>query len=154
MPDEVAKAWRTWRERMAWSVAAYDMDGNRVRAEPPMVETRAREAQLVATLTEAVAALEPIAATVVAELHAVRAADEGLTRWCEWVETTTAAVITAAGRWPGNPLVDDDEVLPDAIARLQRASAALRAVWRKEKAAEPPEPAPPAPNLSRLMRNA
>ena len=156
-PDGIAKAWRAWREQVAWSFPVYDMSGNRLPAEPPMVETRAHEAQLVAALTEAVAALEPIVTTIAGELHAVRASDEGLARWCQWVQTATAAVVTAAGRWPGNPPTEDDEVLPDAIAELQRASAALSAAWRKEQTAEPPEPAPPAPepletDQQRLLR--
>ena len=145
LPSEIAGVWRAWREQVAWSIPAYDREGNRLRAEPPMVETRAREARLSAALADVVAALEPMAAAIVAELHAVRAADERLARWCKWVKTATAAVITAAGRWPGNPPTEEDEMLSDAITELQRASAALSAAWRQEQAAEPPEPAPSAP---------
>jgi hypothetical protein len=135
----------------------YDMDGNRLTVEPPMVETRTREAELSAALAEAVAVLEPIAATVITELHAVRAADAGLAQWCQWVQTATEAVVVAAGRWPGNPPTEDDEVLVEAMTELQRASAALSAAWRQEQAAEPPEPPPPAPepvetDQQRLLR--
>jgi hypothetical protein len=156
-PSEVAAAWRAWREQVAWSMPVYDMDGNRLTVEPPMVETRAREAELSAALAEAVAVLEPIAATVITELHAVRAADAGLAQWCQWVQTATEAVIVAAGRWPGKPLTEDDEVLVDAITELQRASAALSAAWRQDQAAEPPGPPPPAPepvetDQQRLLR--
>ena len=84
-------------------------------------------------LTETVAALEPIEATITAELHAVRVADEGLARRCQWVQTATAAVVTAAGQRPGNPPTEDDEVLSDAMAELQRASAALSAAWRRAR---------------------
>ncbi|HKR48449.1 MAG TPA: toll/interleukin-1 receptor domain-containing protein [Pseudonocardiaceae bacterium] len=144
-PSEVATAWRAWRKQIAWSMPAYDLDGNRLTVEPPMIETRAREAQLSAALAEAVAALEPIAATVIAELHSVRAADEGLIRWCQWVQRATEVVVTAAGRWPGNPPTEDDEVLSDTLTELQHASAALSAAWRQEEAVEPPEPPPPDP---------
>jgi hypothetical protein len=42
---------------------------------------------LEAALGEAAATLEPIAAQVVAELHAVSAGDQRLVRWGDWVET-------------------------------------------------------------------
>lgn len=157
VPDRLAAAWRAWRAQVNRSMPVWDADGNRLHVEPPMVQTREREAELVQALDDAVAAVEPIAVTVVAELHAVRAADEALTRWCDWVETATAAVLAAVGRWPGNPPLEDDDELPDAIAEVQRASGALSAAWRNEPAAEPPEPQPLAPETveteqQRLLR--
>jgi hypothetical protein len=53
-------------------------------------------------------------------------------------------VIAAAGRWPGRPPTDDDDVWPDAVAELRRALQALTARWRREDAPEPPQPSLPA----------
>jgi hypothetical protein len=147
LPRDAARAWNAMREQVNRSMPVFDMNGERLRVEPSFADTEPHRIALEAALQEAVGTLEPIAAQLVAELHAVSAADQRLSRWCEWVERAVRDVIAAAGRWPGRPPTDDDDVWPDAVAELRRASQALTARWRREDAPEPPQlslPAEPA----------
>lgn len=139
LPRDAARAWNAMREQVNRSMPVFDMNGERLRVEPSFADTEPRRIALEAALQEAVSTLEPIAAQLVAELHAVSAADQRLGRWCEWVEAAVRGVIAAAGRWPGRPPTDDDDVWPDAVAELRRASQALTARWRREDAPEPPQ---------------
>ncbi|WP_405908755.1 hypothetical protein OG742_30595 [Streptomyces sp. NBC_00828] len=139
VPREAAQAWQALRERTTRSMPAYDADGERVQVEPSMMETKPYLEALEAALSGNVAALEPLAANLVAELHAVAAADKRLAPWCNWVEAQAGKLIAAAGRWPGRPPIQDDEVWPEAVAELQRASQALSAAWRGDEAPMPPE---------------
>jgi hypothetical protein len=147
VPRDTARAWNAMREQVNRSRPVFDMNGERLRVEPSLADTEPHRIALEAALQEAVSTLEPIAAHLVAELHAVSAADQRLSRWCEWVEWAVRGVMAAAGRWPGRPPTNDDDVWPDAVAELRRASQALTARWRREDAPEPPQlslPAEPA----------
>jgi hypothetical protein len=144
LPSDAARAWNAMRDQVNRSMPVFDMNGERLRVEPSFADTEPHRIALEAALQEAVATLEPIAAQLVAELHAVSAADQRLSRWCEWVEAAVRGVIAAAGRWPGRPPTDDDDEWPDAVAELRRASLALTARWRGEDAPEPPQLSPPA----------
>ncbi|HLM20661.1 MAG TPA: hypothetical protein VK390_03945 [Propionibacteriaceae bacterium] len=144
LPRDAARAWNAMREHVNQSMPIYDMNGERLRVEPSFADTEPHRIALEAALQEAVSTLEPMAANLVAELHAVSAADQRLGRWCEWVEAAVRGVIVAAGRWPGRPPTDDDDMWPDAVAELRRASHALTARWRREDAPEPPQPSLPA----------
>lgn len=140
-PLAAARTWQTARERALHSFPVYDRDGEPLRVEPPFTETQALHSRLEETLEAAVATLIPTATELAAELHAVRAADSRLTRWCEWVRDATDDVMIAAGRWPGRPpLAANDEIWEHSLSELLRASDALSAVWRGESAAEPPAP--------------
>jgi hypothetical protein len=123
----------------------FDANGERLRVEPSRQETEQHRIALEAALAEAVTTLEPIAAQVIAELHAVSAADQRLGRWCDWMEAAVRELVAAAGRWPGRPPDGDDDVWPESVAELSRALNALTARWRGEDAPEPPQPAAPAP---------
>jgi hypothetical protein len=144
LPRDAARAWNAMREQVNRSMPVFDMNGERLRVEPSFADTEPHRIALEAALQEAVGTLEPIAAQLVAEVHAVSAADQRLGRWCEWVERAVRGVIAAAGRWPDRPPTDDDDVWPDAVAELRRASQALTARWRQEDAPEPPPPSLPA----------
>jgi hypothetical protein len=144
LPRDAARAWNAMRDQVYRSMPAFDMNGERLRVEPSFADTEPHRIALEATLQEAVSNLEPIAANLVAELHAVSAADQRLSRWCEWVEWTVRGVLASAGRWPGRPPTDDDDAWPDAVAELRRASQALTARWRREDAPEPPQLPQPA----------
>ncbi len=140
-PLAAARTWQTARERASHSFPVYDRDGEPLRVEPPFTETRALHDRLEEALEAAVATLIPTATELAAELHAVRAADSRLTRWCQWVRDATDDVLIATGRWPGRPpLAADDEIWEHSLSELLRASDALSAVWRGESAAEPPAP--------------
>ncbi len=121
LPRDAAWAWNAMREQVNRSMPAFDVNGERLRVEPSFADTEPRRIALEAALQEAVGTLEPIAAY----LAAVR------------------GVIAAAGRWPGRPPTDDDDVWPDAVAELRRASQALTARWRREGVPEPPQPSLP-----------
>jgi len=144
-PREAAQAWNALRVRVNMSMPGiYDgTTGERLTVEPSMMETAPYREALQTSLAEAVAMLQPLAATVVADLHAVRATDQQLIPWCDWVEAVTADVITASSRWPGPTPTEDDDTLSNALAELHRASTALSSVWRKEDAERPPPPPPP-----------
>jgi hypothetical protein len=145
LPQAAALAWRAMREQVNRSMPVFDANGERLRVEPSRWETEPHRIALEAALAEAVTTLEPIAAQVVAELHAVSAADQRLSRWCDWMEAAVRQLVAAAGRWPGRPPDDDDDVWPESLAELSRASDALTARWRGDDAPEPPQPAAPAP---------
>jgi hypothetical protein len=108
------------------------------------METAPFQERLDTALHQVVETLRPLVATLVAELHAVRAAAAPLTPWCEWIEAAAAATVAATGRWPGRPPEDDDEALSDALAELLRASTALSAAWQGQPAEQPPTPPPTA----------
>ena len=144
-PQGVATAWRALRARYSASMPVYDSYGERLTVEPPRVEAARYAEGLQAALADAVAGIEPAAVALVAELHAVRAADDRLAPWCTWVERTTTNALAASGRWPAPGHIDDDQELTEALAELHRASTALSAVWRGEEAEQPPPPPMPAP---------
>ena len=146
LPQGAVLAWQALREQVNWSMPVFDANGERLRVEPSFRETEPHRVALDVALAEAVASLEPIAAQVVAELHAVSAADQRLVRWCDWVEAAVRETVAAAGRWPGRPPAGDDGVWPGSLAELLRASNALTARWRGEDAPETPQPTPPAPD--------
>ncbi|WP_155945494.1 hypothetical protein [Micromonospora sp. CNB394] len=143
VPERAAQAWRELREQVNRSMPVFDAHGERLVVEPSIVETEPRRVALEEALAQAVVRLEPIAAQAVAELHAVIAAEQRLAPWCSWVERAIREVLTAAGHWPGRPPLEDDDVWPNSLAELSRASQALMARWRGEKAPEPPAPTPP-----------
>ncbi|HET8659521.1 MAG TPA: hypothetical protein VFM55_11045 [Micromonosporaceae bacterium] len=145
LPQSAALSWQALREQVYWSMPVFDANGERLRVEPARHETEPHRIALEAALGEAVATLEPIAAQVVGELHAVSAADQRLVRWCDWVEEAVRDLVAVAGRWPGRPPADDDDMWPDSLAELLRASNALTARWRGEDAPEPPQPTALAP---------
>lgn len=144
-PRQAAQAWQQLRDEAnrSW-LPIYNAKVEQLRVEPPLASIISHRKALADALTDAATALQPLAATVVAELHAVQAADHNLTPWCDWVETATAAVLDACRQWPGvtHP-TEDDNVLPDALAQLQRASNALSARWRGQDAEDPPPPTTP-----------
>jgi pterin-4a-carbinolamine dehydratase len=148
LPFEAASAWHAMRMRVqrslprAWDAATGEL---LPPGEPSLVETVPFRERLDATLQQVVETLRPLVATLVAELHAVRAAMVHVGPWCDWVEAAAGMVLAASGRWPGRPPEDDDEVLPGALAELLRASAALSAAWQGQPAEQPPAPPPPAP---------
>ncbi|MET9565636.1 hypothetical protein [Streptomyces tauricus] len=143
-PREAAREWQQLRIRTNRSMFSYDANGERVTVEPSAIETRPYREALETALGESVSTLEPLLANVSAELHAVAAADQRLEPWCNWVQDRAENVLNAAGRWPGPQPLDDDEVWPEAIEELQRASQALSAAWRGDDAPAPPEPQPSA----------
>ncbi len=138
-PRDAAQAWQALRERTTRQMPVYDTNGERLPVEPSVMETGPYRDALETALTESVAVLEPLAASLVAELHAVAAADQRLAPWCDWVETEAEKLIAAAGRWPGRPPFEDDEVWPEAVAGLQRASQTLSAAWQGDDVPNPPE---------------
>jgi hypothetical protein len=146
LPYEAAAAWHAMRMRVqrslprAWDAATGEL---LPPAEPSAMETAPFRERLDAALHQVVETLRPSATTLVAELHAVRAATASLTPWCEWIEAAAAATVAAAGRWPGRPPEDDDEALSDALAELLCASTALSAAWHGQPAEQPPTPPPP-----------
>jgi hypothetical protein len=148
LPYEAASAWHTMRMRVQRSLPrAWDATTGELLppGEPSVMETMPFRDRLDATLLQVMETLRPLAATLVAELHAVRAAVPHLGPWCEWVEKAAGMVLMASGRWPGRPPEDDDGVLAGVIAELLRASTALSAAWQGQPAEQPPEPEPPAP---------
>ncbi|MFG2445004.1 hypothetical protein ACGFQG_19230 [Nocardia fluminea] len=148
LPNVAASAWHAMRLRVQQSLPrAYDAATGDLLppGEPSWMETKPFQDRLDAALIQAVEALRPLFATLVAELHAVRAAAAHLDPWCDWAEASAEIVLGASGRWPGRPPEVDDEVLARAIAELMRASVALGAVWQGQPAEQPPEPEPPSP---------
>lgn len=148
LPLEAASAWRAMRIHVQRSMPhAWDSVTGELLApfEPSRTETAPFQDKLEAALEEVMATLRPLVATLVAELHAVRAVAPHLGRWCDWVEEVSGKVLASSGRWPGRPPEDDDGVLVDAIAELTRASRQLSAAWQGQPAEEPPEPTPAAP---------
>ncbi|MGW2087520.1 hypothetical protein [Streptomyces sp. NPDC001880] len=142
LAHQAAQEWQALRLRTNRTMPTFDLNGDRLTVEPSRAETKPHEEALNRALAESQAELEPLAVEVVAELHAVSAADQSLGPWCDWVERQVEELIATAGRWPGRPPTDDDQAWPDAVAELQRASAALSAAWRRDRTASPPEPAP------------
>jgi hypothetical protein len=148
LPFEAALAWHAMRTRVqrslprAWDAATGEL---LPPGEPSLVETVPFRDRLDAALQQVVETLRPLVATLVAELHAVRAAVTHVGPWCDWVETAAGMVLAASGRWPGRPPEDDDVVLTDVIAELLRASTALSATWQGQPAEQPPTPTPPTP---------
>lgn len=136
---QAVEAWEALREQVHRTTLVYDQDGERLRVEPSHTQTMPHRTALVAALSGAVQALEAQAVDLIAELHAVCAADQRLARWCDWVEAAARQLIEAAGRWPSDLPVHDDQVWPEAIAELKRSSQALGTAWRGETAPEPPE---------------
>ncbi|MFD5506830.1 hypothetical protein ACFWIB_03520 [Streptomyces sp. NPDC127051] len=154
---QAAQAWQALRLRTNRAMPVFDLNGDRLTVEPSRAETKPYEEALTGALAESQAELEPLAVEVIAELHAVSAADQSLGQWCDWVERQVEELIAAAGRWPGRPPTEDDQAWPDAVAELQRASAALSAAWRGDRTVSPPEPAPAVPgpvetDLQRAVR--
>ncbi|MGA4979276.1 hypothetical protein [Streptomyces cinereoruber] len=145
LADQAAQAWHSMRLHVHRTMPVYDLDGERLTVEPSRAETKPHEEALTAALADSRAELEPLAAEAAAELHAVSAADPSLGPWCDWVERQIEELMAAAGRWPGRPPTEDDQAWPDAVAELQRASAALSAAWRGDRTASPPKPAPAVP---------
>jgi hypothetical protein len=78
LPRDAARAWNAMREQVNRSMPVFDMNGERLRVEPSFADTEPHRIALEAALQEAVGTLEPIAAELVAELHAVSAADQRL----------------------------------------------------------------------------
>ncbi|MGA4786741.1 hypothetical protein [Nocardia sp. AB354] len=157
---EAASAWHMMRMRVqqslppAWDAATGEL---LPPAEPSLMETMPFRDRLDATLLRVVDTLRPLVATLVAELHAVRAVAAHLGAWCQWAETAAGMVLMSSGRWPGRPPEDDDEVFADSIAELLRASTALSAAWQGQPAEQPPAPEVPAPepvetDMQRLLR--
>jgi hypothetical protein len=144
-PQEAASAWQAMREQVNRSSPVFDLDGERLIVEPPRHQNEQYRASLETALADAVTALEPIATQLIAELHAVSAADQRLVPWCDWVEVAVHNALDAAGQWPGPPNSDSDDVWADSLMGLQRASKALTARWRGEAAPEPPPPPPTTP---------
>ncbi|MFI7245235.1 hypothetical protein [Streptomyces qinglanensis] len=142
LAHQAAQAWQALRLRTNRTMPVFDLSGDRLTVEPSRAETKPYEEILNGALADSQAELEPLAVEVVAELHAVTAADQSLRPWCDWVERQVEELIVAAGRWPGRPPTEDDQTWPDAVAELQRASGALSAAWRGDRTVSPPEPAP------------
>ncbi|MFC7308379.1 hypothetical protein ACFQVC_29675 [Streptomyces monticola] len=143
LPRDAAQAWQALRDRTTRSIPAYDANGERRPVEPSHMEAKPYHDALESALAESVATLEPLVINLVAELHAVSAADKRLAPWCDWVERQSGKLLSASGRWPGRPPSKDDDVLPEAIAKLQHASRQLSAAWRGDDASNPPEPEAP-----------
>lgn len=148
LPSEAAAQWRMMRAHVQhtmprpWDAATGEL---LPPIEPSRVETLPFANGLELALRQVEEALRPLAATLVAELHAVRAAAPTVAPWCDWVEAAAAAALTASSRWPGRPPDDDDHVHTAAIGELLRASTALTSAWRGQSAEQPPMPTPPAP---------
>ncbi|WP_143665997.1 hypothetical protein [Streptomyces sp. CS159] len=140
LAHQAAQDWQALRLHTNRTMPVFDLDGDRLTVEPSRAETKPYEEALNGALAASQAELEPLAVEIVAELHAVSAADQSLGPWCDWVERRVEELITAAGRWPGRPPTEDDQAWPDAVAELQRASAALSAAWRGDRTVSPPEP--------------
>jgi len=149
LPREAASAWRAMRTDVqrrlprAWDATTGEL---LPPGEPSLMETMPYRDRLDAALLQVAGALRPRLATLVGELHAVRAAVANLGPWCEWVEQAAGAALMASNRWPGRPPEEDDEVLADALAELLRASTALSAAWQGKPAEQPPKSEPPVPN--------
>jgi hypothetical protein len=148
LPHEAASAWQAMRMRAQrslprpWDAATGEL---LPLGGPSVTETMPFQDRLNAALLQVAETLRPLTATLVAELHAVRAAVPRLGPWCEWVEKAAKMMAIASGRWPGRPPEDDDGVLAGGIAELLRASTALSAAWQGQPAEQPPVPEPPAP---------
>lgn len=156
LPFEAASAWHAMRMRVQRSLPrAWDAVTGELLppGEPSLVETVPFRERLDATLQQVVETLRPLVASLVAELHAVRAAMVHVGHWCDWVEAAAGMVLAASGRWPGRPPEDDDEVLSGALAELLRASAALSAAWQGQPAEQHPRRRPRLLSRSRPTRN-
>lgn len=142
LAHQAVQEWQALRLHTNRTMPVFDLNGDRLTIEPSRAETKPYEEALNRALADSQTELEPLAVEVVAELHAVSAADQSLGPWCGWVERQVEELIVAAGRWPGRPPTEDDQAWPDAVAELQRASSTLSAAWRGDRAVSPPEPAP------------
>ncbi len=148
VPREAAASWNVMRIGVQRSIPrGWDAETGDLLppAEPSHVETVPFAQNLELALRQSEEALLPLVATLVAELHAVRAAAPATRPWCDWVESIAGVVLRASGRWPGRPPEEDDDILGEAIAELLRSSTALSATWRGQPADQPPEPAAPSP---------
>jgi hypothetical protein len=148
LPFEAASAWHAMRSRVQRSLPRpwNSVTGELLPPiEPSRMETMPYQQTLDAALQQVVETLRPLVATLVAELHAVRAAVPHVGRWCDWVETAAGMVLAASGRWPGRPPQDDDGLLAGVVAELLRASTALSAAWQGQPGEQPPEPTPLPP---------
>ncbi|WP_306358335.1 MULTISPECIES: hypothetical protein [unclassified Nocardia] len=136
-----AEAWQRRRQQLSASMPMWDSNGELLTVEPSGLETQQLRAALQAQLDLADQHLEPLAAAVHGELHAVHATSPELETWVEWVERALAEVLAAAQSWPSPGHSPDDERLEAALEELHCASMATAATWR----GQPAQPPPPAP---------
>lgn len=101
--SEVVYAWNAARDRATRMTPVFDQNGERLRVEPPRIETNPIREALLNSLNKAEAALDDQVVPLVAELHAVQAASPKLGPWCVWVEQAARQLTHAVGRWE-NPL--------------------------------------------------
>lgn len=148
LPTAQAVMWRRTYEQARDMLVAWDENGERLYAEPALVETRRHQTALVAALDEAVRLLHPLADDVRAEVAAARASRAEIREWCDWVVFAVEEVLAAAGTWPGPPPAGDDRRLGVALVQLQRAADAFVAAWRGDSTAEQPPQRPEAPQAT------
>ncbi|WP_143675106.1 hypothetical protein [Streptomyces sp. JV178] len=135
--SEVVDAWNAVRDRATRTMPVFDQNGERLRVEPPRIETDPIRAALLDSLKGARAALQDHMVLLVSELHAVQAANPKLGPWCNWVEQAARQLTHEVGRWE-NPPEPDGEVLSEAANELTRAAQMLAGAWRGDDVTEPP----------------
>lgn len=139
-----AASWRlTWDRAQYGSFGVDAATGERIYAEPPMIDQRRHEAELLEALQTAHNTVQPDIEAVTAEVAVARAATPAASAWCEWVLRAAGDVQRAAGTWPGPPPAEDNDSLRSATTELRRAASALAARLRGDASAETP-PEPPA----------
>lgn len=143
-PSAQAALWRRTKQRYRSSLLAWDPEtGERLYADPPLVETREHRLSLQVALAEAAATTEAAADLLHVELASASALDATAAPWCDWVARSAQAVVAASGRWPDNHDVEDDYFLNRTVQDLDTAVAALLGHLRGEQLDLPPEAAPP-----------
>jgi hypothetical protein len=115
-------------------------DGQRLEVQPSEVETAPYREALRKACVSVQSELQTHVDGVLAAVHTAAEMRPDLAPWCSWVDREVRAVSDAAGRWPAQASLNDDEVWPRALDALQRSGRALAGAWRGDPAEEPPPP--------------
>lgn len=132
----VSAGWEALRRRTNDGSFAYNDRGERVFAQPPEIERRRFNDDMVAALTAVRDQLEPTVQSLVAELRTLRATNAELVDWADWVEREARDLLIESTRASLDEVPDVDTI------GLSAAIDALSAKWRGDSAAPPPEPEP------------
>lgn len=117
--------------------------GELLKASPPDVSQQKLRAKVIEALDNAVADVSAAVTKVKAELGAILMTRTSLAPWTDWVSRSADVLTSTMNSWPDGYPFADDGAPEEAIQELERATAALGAVWRNEEAPYPPPP--PAP---------
>lgn len=140
---EVSRAGETWAQARAGLVAWDSETGERLYAEPPMIDQRAHLDAVRASLREVGQALVSLIDRVGEEVAAIRRARPDTNAWTDWVRGALDGLHQASTSWPAPLPTGDDGRVERAIAELDRAAGALDRRSRGQDAETPPAPTPP-----------